>query len=129
MLEAVNRRDLSVLQSQFAEDFVVDDHRRTGLGHIRGGKTYLDSIQALLDLSPELKIHPLCFHRSTDRGSVIFARTSGLNAEGGEFESFYLAVFFVRDGEVARLEFYEPEDLDTALERFDSMTADSDPPA
>jgi len=45
----------------------------------------------------------------------------GTNREGGAFEIMTAAMVCYRDGRVAGLEVWEPEDLDAAVARFEGL--------
>src|SRR6185295_10636689 len=42
----VNGRDLALARSGVCDDFVLEDHRRTGMGHLEGGDAYIASVAA-----------------------------------------------------------------------------------
>ena len=47
----------------------------------------------------------------------------GKNTEGGEYEVLYVALMLQRGDKIARIEFFELEDLDAALARFEEFSA------
>ncbi len=57
--------------------------------------------------------------RGTDRLCVM--RNSGHNPEGGEVETVLVVLILCREGKLAHVEFYEPEDLDRAVARFEEL--------
>ena len=54
--DAFNAQDRARLRALFADDLVVEDHRRTGMGRIEGGDAYVDSLAVLWDLAAATRV-------------------------------------------------------------------------
>jgi ketosteroid isomerase-like protein/tetratricopeptide (TPR) repeat protein len=124
-IDAFNAGDRDGWRAQFADDLVVDDHRRTGFGRLDGADAYADSLAVLQELAPETQIeagwHWLAYDRHRAIASV---RRTGVIPDGGEFESEYLNLFTVSDGKITQIELFEVDAADAALARFEQLRAD-----
>jgi ketosteroid isomerase-like protein len=126
--DAFDARDRTALRANFADDLVVEDHRRTGMGRIEGADGYVESLAALWELAPEAKV-------SAGRRWLAYAKGVGLTdfrftgqlSEGGDFENLYLSLFQVRDGRAVRLELFELDAAGEALQRFETLRAEPSP--
>jgi hypothetical protein len=108
---------------RFADDLIVEDHRRTGFGRIEGADAYSQSIVALWELAPDQRLELGWFWPAVDRDcALVSVRREGTLPDGGAFESDYLALFAVTGGRVTRLEFFEVDALDRALARFAELS-------
>jgi ketosteroid isomerase-like protein len=124
LIEASHDHDLARTRAVLADDFVLEDHRRTGVGRIVGVDAYLDSLDpALLGLvSIQTDLLSVC---AIERhGAVGTARVFGTLADGGDFEILYAAAITVAGGRVTRLEQFEIDDVDAALARFAELRPD-----
>ncbi len=119
----LNGRDLVRARTGLCDDFVLEDHRRTGMGHLEGGDAYIRSVAAAYELTRDLNVHALYAAAVAPHGRVFMVRAAGTNAEGGEFETAYAALVLYRGERIASFEFFEPEDLDVAQARFDELCA------
>jgi GNAT superfamily N-acetyltransferase len=124
-LRGLNEHDLVRARSGLCDDFVLDDHRRTGLGRLEGAGAYIASVAAAYELAPDLGVAALYTAATATHGRVLLVRAWGTNTEGGAFESIYVALVRYRDAQVAGCEFFEPEHLDEALARFEALRAES----
>jgi ketosteroid isomerase-like protein len=125
-IEAANDNDRARLLALLADDLVVDDHRRTGMGHIEGIDAYAQSLTALTSLARDIEVNDgpsaLAYAR---QGSVRLVRRRGTMAEGGgDFESDMIVVTVVAGGRIRRMELFEVEDVDAALARFEELRPD-----
>jgi len=116
-IRAMNARDLERLRASLPSDFVLSDHRRTGLGRIEGPDAFIRSLAALFEGSRESTVETLYTLETQPHGELAMARMLGTIANGGEFESAYLRII-TRDGS---MEFFEPEDLELARSRFEEL--------
>jgi ketosteroid isomerase-like protein len=114
----VNGGDLARARTGLCDDFVLEDRRRTGMGRLAGGDAYIASVAAAYELTGELHVRPLYTAAIAPHGRVVMIRAAGTNIEGGAFESHCAALVLYRDERIAAFEFFEPEDLDTALARL-----------
>jgi ketosteroid isomerase-like protein len=121
-LRAIRARDLDRLRTLLPDDFVLIDHRRTGVGRVEGADALVASFRPVFDLSPNLTIETLYDVAVDERGALAMTRMYGTLAEGGgEFESFYARLFVYRGDRPVRMELFEPGDLDAARARFEAL--------
>jgi ketosteroid isomerase-like protein len=123
-IDAWNDGDRARVRATLADDLIVDDHRRTGMGRIDDVEVYVDSIVALWQLAPDAGIESWSWLAVEPHGMVFVGRRTGRLPEGGAFESEYLAVSIVRRGLVTRLEMFEVDAVDAALARFAELRPD-----
>ncbi len=118
------------LRALFADDVVVDDHRRTGFGRIDGADAYLQSLAVLWELAPDQRMEIGWFWPAVERHGVITVlRRAGTLADGGAFESECLWLSTASPGgRVTRLELFEIEDLDEAKARLEELRPVPQPP-
>ncbi len=123
-MRGVADRDLARCRAALPDDYVYDDHRRTGAGRIEGADAYVASLAALFQETQEVMfetLYPLARSKGTQ---LSVAHTFGKLADGGDFESVYLNLAFTESGRIAGLEIFEPEDLDRARARFEELRPD-----
>jgi ketosteroid isomerase-like protein len=118
---AVNAHDLDGFRAGLADDFVFDDHRRTGVGRIDGADAYVASIRPLFEGAPDFFTDNLYVVAEEPRGFLSVARTFGTLTTGGEFESVFVRLAMYRDGRMVTVEQFELEDLDVARARFEEL--------
>ncbi len=113
------------LGAPFADDLVVDDHRRTGTGRLDGLAAYAESIAALRDLAPDSKIEAGWRWLAVEPyGAITVMRRTGTLREGGDYDAEHLVLLTIARGRVTRLELFELEDADAALARFAELRPD-----
>jgi hypothetical protein len=117
-LTGLNKSDHARVRAGLCDDFVLKDHRRTGLGHL-DADAYIASLDAINELMRSRTIYALYVAASAPHGRVLMLRAAGVNREGGEYESFLAALILYRDDRVASFEFFEPEQLAAALGRLE----------
>jgi len=122
VLRAVNAHDVERLRAVLSDDFVLRDHRRTGLGKL-GAEEYLASVAALFAESSDLTVETLCVIASEPHGRLLVARNFGTLREGGAFESVYVGMGLIRGERITAAEMFEPEDLGIARARFEALGA------
>jgi len=128
ILDASNTGDRARYRAQLADDLVVEDHRRTGMGRVEGADAYLASVAAFGELVSSATA-ALGWHRPAlaPHGALTVARiTDTVAASGGEFESVYLYLFTISRGRIARIELFELDALDAARARFEALRAGSE---
>ena len=124
-IEGFDAQDGKRLRALFADDVVVDDHRRTGFGRIEGADAYLQSLAVLWDLAPDQRMEIGWFWPAIERHGVItLLRRSGTLADGGGFESEHLWLSTATGGRITRLELFEIEDLERAKARLEELRPD-----
>jgi len=130
--DAFNAQDRAGYRAQCADDLVVEDHRRIGMGHIRrkplergrieGGDAYVDSLVALWQLAAAVRVeHGWFWPAIAPNGSLHSVRRTGDVAGGGVFGSDYLMLALHAHGRFTRVELFELDDLDKALARFGDL--------
>ena len=123
-IRALVDHDLERLRAVLPADFVLDDHRRTGLGRIEGAALFTQSMAALFEQAPDLVFEPLYTIAVGECGALEMAHMFGtLAASGGDVESVYVRLFVYRDDRMIAMEIFEPEDLDAARARFAALGA------
>jgi len=124
LIRAWNAHDLVRVRAGMCDGFVLDDHRRTGMGRLEGADRYLEAAAALFALIPDARNDGL-YNVAVDRhGSVVVTRTWGHDKEGGEVESFLVALTFHPGEKVSLIELFELEHLDDALARFEQLRSE-----
>jgi class 3 adenylate cyclase/tetratricopeptide (TPR) repeat protein len=121
-IQACNDHDRAAIRAVLSDDLVFDDHRRTGQGRLVGATAYMQSLDAVDALAPDVQIDdgPFCL-AVEPHGSVGVARIFGTLAGGGTFESHRVNVSTVAGGRVTRLEVFELDDLAAAMARFAAL--------
>jgi ketosteroid isomerase-like protein len=124
IFEALSNRDPARVRANLADDLVVHDRRRIGMGLLEGADAWLESIVALWELATEVEWTPL-FHLALGRhGLVGVGEISGTLRGGGAFEVLGVSLFTVAGGRINRFELFELEDADAALARFAELRPD-----
>ncbi len=116
-------RDLAACRAALPDEYVFDDHRRTGLGRIEKDE-YIASLAALFEQSPDTIFGGLYTIAREEHGFLGIGRRFGTLAEGGEYESIFVALGHYRGGRIVREENFELEDLDVARARFEELRPD-----
>ncbi len=117
----VNEHDLVRARTGLCDDFVLVDHRWTGMGQVDGADAYIESVRVMQELLVQSRTEVLHSPRVTRNGRVSLVRTWGENTEGGPVEIRLINLQMYRDGKIARFEFFELEDLEAALARFEEL--------
>jgi hypothetical protein len=74
------------------------------------------------ELAPDQRVDSgLVWFAYAPYGGVTLFRRWGTLPEGGAFESEYLALFTSARGRLTRFEYFELDDLDAALARFEAL--------
>jgi ketosteroid isomerase-like protein len=118
---AINDHDLDRLRASLPDDFVYQDHRRTGLGRLEGVEDYVASLRPLFEETRDFSTDNLYYVAAETHGSLAVARTFGTLAAGGEFESVFARLLLYRDGRIGAVEQFELEHLDVARARFEEL--------
>jgi ketosteroid isomerase-like protein len=106
------------------EDFVFDDHRRTGVGRLGNADDYVASLTALWDESPDVSTETLYYIDFAEHGALNVGRMFGTLSGGGEFESLFVRLACFRGGQFVGAELFELEDLERARARFEELRPD-----
>jgi ketosteroid isomerase-like protein len=123
--DSYNANDWERLRALFADDIVIEDHRRTGFGRMEGVDVYLESVKVLWGLVSDQRVEMGWFWPAVERhGVVIAAGRFGTLKDGGAFESEFLSLWVVAGGRITWFEMFEVEDLDKALARLAELRPD-----
>jgi len=118
LLRGMAARDPARIQAALPDAYFVDDHRRLGFGRVeRDG--YVASFTALNEVTREVRIDELYQVAVSASARLAVSRMSGVNAEGGEFETFAVWLSRTENGQLANSEYFDLEDLDAARVRFE----------
>ena len=115
------------MRAVLADDLVVDDRRRAGLGRVDGADAYVESIAVLWNLAPDIQVDGRVGLALERHGLVSAGRDFGTLAEGGAFERQRVAVLIVAGGRITRFEMFDVEDVDAALARFAELRPKTSP--
>jgi hypothetical protein len=125
-IRAMNTHDLGRMRAALPDDFVFDDHRRTGLGRLEGADAFVASLAWPFEQAPDSVVETLYTVATAQHGDLVMAHSFGTLAEsGGEVESVYVRLGLYRGGRIVGMELFEPEDLDVARARFEELRPDS----
>jgi hypothetical protein len=115
--------DLERIRAAMSDDFVLQDHRRAGLGRLDGAG-YVASLVALFELAPDVTVEILYILAGETHGMLSIARNFGTLAEGGEFETVYVLLIRSERDRFVGVEMFELDDLDVARARFAELRPD-----
>jgi ketosteroid isomerase-like protein len=121
-LRAMNAHDLDRVRAALPDDYVFDDHRRTGLGRL-DFQGYVASVAALFEQAPSVIGELLYTIAVEEHGLLAMAHSFGTLADGGEFELVYVWLARFESGRLISTELFEPEELHTARARFEDLCA------
>jgi hypothetical protein len=125
MIRARRSRDLTRFRASLSDGFYFDDHRRTGFGRVEGADAYTAAVAAFFELSPDLTIGEPLYYLAVERyGALYVGHTFGTLAEGGEFETVYVAIVLYGNDRPLGAELFELEDLERARARFAELSAE-----
>jgi hypothetical protein len=109
------------------DDFVVVDHRSSGLGTV-GLDEYVASVRALADLAPDFRVRITSAHFVSSESLVEGLFITATNVNGGAVEWAYSALVTGRTGRVERVEHFPLGDPQTARDLSVKPDAASDTP-
>ena len=118
---AVHHRDVAGIRATLADDFEYVDHRPLGVGRI-DADAYVEFFESLLSETSDSVRETMHALRISPAGAVEMARYEGHTLDGAVYEIVWTQVTVVRDGRLAVIENYSPDDVDAALARFDELT-------
>ncbi len=125
VVDAFHARDRERITARFADDIVVEDHRRTGFGRIVGADAYFETVAVLWDLAPDHHLELGWFWPAVEpHGVVTTLRRFGTLTDGGAFETDCLWLCIAAGGRITRAELFELEDLDKAVARLAELRPD-----
>ena len=108
-----------------APDFEMIDRRRLGFGRSRGRGVHIRGIRLLVDLAESVTIVTHEVLALAPTAQVTRASLTGVDrATGGTFDDHCVQLMqHAADGRIARVEWYDVDDIEPALARFDVLTA------
>src|SRR4030095_4376877 len=120
LLQAFRARDWEAVAALLAPGFVLVDHRPLGCGQL-DGPTYVESLKALVELSPDARLR--CDHEwRCERGTLGVFLLHGTR-EGGVFEEPRVSLLeYDASGGRTRQDHYTLEHLDAARARFAELS-------
>jgi ketosteroid isomerase-like protein len=121
---AIHDRDLVRARAALPDDFVFDDHRRTGAGRVEGADAYIGWLASLYEQSSDAIMERLYVVAAEKHGTLSVGRTFGTIEGGGPFESFWVDLQKFEHGRFVGLELFEAEHLDVARARFEELRPD-----
>jgi hypothetical protein len=119
--EAMNARDLTRLRGLVADAIVLEDHRHSGIGLMHGADAYLQAMRVYFELIREVSSEVVVSLMIEPCGSIMLIRMTGALPDGGKFERLYCNIAIAAHGRFERLEFYEIDDVEIALTRFEEL--------
>ncbi len=124
-MSTMNARDWQELSELFVPDARVVDHTPAGRGDM-SVQQFIESLQALVDLTTEMFGSVTEFHDFADGLSLVDAHNFGLSLDGAEVDIAYQMVAEYRNGRFAHIDLFPRERLDLARARFKQLR-DSSP--
>jgi hypothetical protein len=119
-VRAMNAGDLDRLRATLPDVYVVNDHRRTGLGRLESAD-HVAAVAALFELVSERTFEPLYIVAAERHGLLAMARMFGTLADGGEFEQVYVWLVVYNGDQLGVMELFEPDHLNVARARFEEL--------
>ncbi|HXJ34119.1 MAG TPA: nuclear transport factor 2 family protein [Candidatus Eisenbacteria bacterium] len=117
--------DLERIRAVLPDDFVYDDHRRSGAGRLETADAYLAWTRSLFEQCPDAISEPMYEVASGNHGILAVSHAFGTLAEGGSFESVFVNLIRLERGRPVAVEIFELEDLDVARARFAELRPDA----
>ena len=122
MARGMADRDVHRVRAVLADDVLIEDHRPSRLGTIRGGDAYAASLAALWELAPDVRLDGVVGPLLWDaHGCVGVSHTSGTFPAGGIFETDLAVLAIVDGGRITRLEYFDADDVSAAAVRFEAL--------
>jgi ketosteroid isomerase-like protein len=106
---ALHDRDWEALGEVIDEDVVAIDHRPLGFGTIEGRDAFVDYVQGMIAVAPDIQLEMTRMLRGHDDGIVAELRWHGSSA-GAPIESTYAIDARVANGRLVHAVFFEVGD-------------------
>ena len=113
-------RDWQALVATFREDVLVEDHRVLGWDALRGPAAYVRTLEALTDLSPDVRMR-VDHVETSGRALLWVAAWLGTHAGGGYETPWIVVSEHDAGGLVRRVDQYDLEQLAAARARFEAL--------
>jgi len=117
---AIAARDWDAVAGGLSPEVIVNDHRQLGFETLHGVEAVVDSLRALMELAPDvrLRVDHLRISGPARLGQTRWVGTR----EGGYFEVPRVVVTELDpSGRACRLDFYAPEQIEQARVQFESL--------
>ena len=122
-VRAIAARDWDSMSALLSPDLLVTDYRPLGWETLRGRAVYVETLKSLVDLAPDVRLRTDHLRLSDGVGLLVNVWVG--TREGGAFEAPRAVVFGLdADGRIRSMDFYNVEQLDAALARFDALGPD-----
>jgi ketosteroid isomerase-like protein len=118
-----SRNDFDAVRELLHDDFTFVDRRRLPF---MPGSTPDDAVnwwRAARQLAPDFVVEPVRFDVFDDDGAVFVTRGRGTTSDGARLENLVAWVMVVDGGRLRRFEWFDIEDADEALARFEELRA------
>ncbi len=122
VVAAYNSRDWVTLRSGFADDVVVTDHRLTSLGTMNGFDAFMESVEGLIGVVPDLRCRITGVGAIDVNNAMFDVVFSGTNTSGGDVELPACFIEVVKDGWIVRQEYFDLDDRAAAIRRFEELS-------
>ena len=123
--DALNRSDFAAMRELVCEDVVQVDHERASSLDSRGAEAFLASVAEFHRLMPGVRAYPAEILRAAPNGVVLRLWVKATTADGADIDFERLTLTTVRDGKIARIERFDPADVDDAIASLDGGTTGS----
>jgi hypothetical protein len=118
--------DLDRCRAAITPDFVFYDRRRSGAGRLQGADAWLAWMAALFAQSPDAISEALHYPAVADHAALVVSHTFGTAHGRGAFETVHVGLWRFRGSLAARLEQFEPDDLELARARFEELRGEEE---
>jgi ketosteroid isomerase-like protein len=119
-MRSFNERDWERYRQLFHEDCVAVDHRRVAGWDAENADQLIATMRAWAEMSPDARTFNLRVDALTPH-LIAGAMVGRGKVDGAEFELAFGIVWEERDGRLARIEGFEPEDRDAIMRRFEEL--------
>jgi len=123
LLAAYNRQDWARFRAGLTEHLVVADHRPAPALYdgIADPDEFIAALLPLFEMASEVSVQTVGSHVVGPRAGVFRLSTTGLTAEGSEFELAFHLGYVLDADKVSRFEFFGDDQLDAACTRLRSI--------
>ena len=129
--DAHNSRDWDVYRSTTSDDYEFVDHRPAGFGTIIGKEGFLEFLKSAIELVPDRRLTLTEWFPDADARvdatdvSVVAARVlgDGTDEYGSRVNWEFIGVWQCRQGQVVRLEIFDPLSVDEAVGRAQALSS------
>jgi len=120
--KAMNARDLATVRGCMADSFVIDDRRHLRVADLQDADSHIAMLASAFDLVQDYLVEAVRVDAVEPWGSVGLTRNTGTTTDSGPFETLAVALtMWDDDGLITRIEVYDPEDANAAVERLRAL--------